>query len=82
MQLDRPEASRWARMSEETRPKYQARGGREGAREGTEDVSATSKSTYSKVSKARELKIPGGSSVRPLDSRFLTPTRSEIEKKK
>ena len=55
---------------------------RKRAREGTGDVSATSKSTYKKVSKANESKMPGGSSVRPINPRSLKPTRSKIEKKK
>ena len=62
-------------MNEETRPKYQARGGEEGAK----DVSATNKGTYKDVSKARESKIPSGSSGRSFKSRFLKATRDEID---
>ena len=58
MQLDRAEASRRARMSEETK-----------------SASATNKSTYKNVSKARESKMPDGSSVRSLLWRSLKPTR-------
>ena len=65
----------WAKVSEETRPKYQAQGGRQE----TKDVSATNKSTYNPVSKARESKIPGGSSVSPLKPRSLKATACQID---
>ena len=76
MQMNRPEASRWARVNEET-TKCQARGAKEGAK----NVSATDKSTYNSVSKARESKMPSGSSDRSLNLRNLKPARNEIEKK-
>ena len=61
-------------MNEETRPKYQAPVGRERAK----DISATNKSTYNCVSKARESKMPGGSSFRLLKVKSLKATRDEI----
>ena len=62
MQLDRAEASRRARVNQETK-----------------DVSATNESTYKNVSKARESKMPGSSSVRSLNERSLNATRDEID---
>ena len=49
-------------------------------RQKTKDVSSTSESTYRYGSKARELKVPDGSSVRPLPLRALKATRNEIDK--
>ena len=49
-------------------------------KEGTKDVSATNENTYNKVRKANESKMLGGSSVRPLLSRFLKATRDEIDR--
>ena len=67
----------WAKVNEETRPKYIKLD--EGGREGTTDVSATNQSTYKSLNKARESKMPGGSSVRSLKSRSLKATRDEID---
>ena len=67
----------WAKANEETRPKYIKLD--EGGREGTTDVSATNQSTYNTCSKARESKMPGGSSVRSLGPRSLKATRDEID---
>ena len=50
-----------------------------GGREGTKDVSVTNESTYNCVSKARESKMPGSSSVRSLKSISLKATRDEID---
>ena len=68
----------WAKANEETRPKISS-WTREGGREGTKDVSATNETTYNTVSKARESKMPGGSSVRSLLLRNLKATRDEID---
>ena len=62
-------------MSEETRSKYQG-----SRKERTKDVSTTNENTHNKVSKARESKMPGGSSARPLLSRLLKATRDEIDR--
>ena len=67
----------WAKANEETRSKYIKLD--EGGREGTTDVSATNQSTYKFLNKARESKMPGGSSVRSLKSRSLKATRDEID---
>ena len=64
----------WAKVNEETRPKYQAEQGREGPK----DVSTTNETTYKNVSKAKESKMPGGSSVSSLSGRSLKATESEI----
>ena len=48
-------------------------------REGAKVISVTNKSTYNSVSKARESKIPDGSSVRSLKSRSLKATRDGID---
>ena len=72
MQLDRAEVSRWTRASEETGPKYQARGSKK------QKMSAQStKNTYKKVSEARESKISGDSSVRSLLLRDLKECNEE-----
>ena len=47
--------------------------------EETKDISATSQSTYSAVSKVRGSKTPGDSSVRLLVPRPLKATRNEID---
>ena len=39
------------------------------------------KNTYNCVNKARESKMPGGSSIRLFDARSLKPARNKIEKK-
>ena len=48
-------------------------------REETKDDSATSQSTYNLVSKARESKMPAGSSVRSLKLRSLKAKRNAID---
>ena len=69
----------WAKVDVETRPKYQARGGREGGREQKMFVSAANESTYKDVSETRKSKMPGGSSVSSLGPRSLKVTGSEID---
>ena len=68
----------WDKVNEETRPKISS-SRREGWREGTKDISATNQSTYNTSSKARESKMPGGSSVRSLGPRSLKAIRDEID---
>ena len=51
----------------------------EAGREGTKDVSTTNQSTYNSFNKARESKMPGGSSVRSLNLKSLKATRNEID---
>ena len=48
-------------------------------REETKDVSIASESTYNIFSKARESKMPAGSSVRSLKLRSLKATRNAID---
>ena len=51
----------------------------EGGREGVKDVSTTNKkNTYNRFNKARESKMPGGSSVRSLPVKSLKPTRNKV----
>ena len=45
-------------------------------REKIKDIPANSESTYKNVNEARELKMPGSSSVRSFPLRFLKATRS------
>ena len=66
----------WAKK---TRSKYQARGEGEQGREQNMSPQPEKKSTYKKVSKARESKMPGSSSVRSLSSIPLKATRDEID---
>ena len=74
MQLDRAEAPRWAGVSEETRPKYQASRARE------QKVSPQpTKNTYNRFNKARESKMPGGSSVTSLNPIVLKATRNQVD---
>ena len=47
--------------------------------EQTKYVSATNETTYNCVSKARESKMPGSSSVRSLPERLLKAARDEID---
>ena len=64
----------------ERRSKAETSGSRrEGGREGTKDVSTNNESTYKDVSKVRESKMLGGSSIRTLKSRFLKGTRDEVD---
>ena len=48
-------------------------------RQETKDVSTTSERTYKNVTKARESKMPAGSSVRSLPASCLKETRNEID---
>ena len=48
-------------------------------RKKVKDVSATGESSYKNVSEVRELKMPDGSSVRPLELRPLEEARNEID---
>ena len=48
-------------------------------KERPKDVSAINKSTYIRVTEARESKMPGGSSFRSLLLRSLKATRDEID---
>ena len=74
MQLDRAEASCWARVNEETRPEYQTRGGRE------QKMSLQpTKGTYKSFSAAREFKMPGGSVDRSLEERSLKPITNQVD---
>ena len=47
--------------------------------EGAKDVSTANEITYNNTSKARESKMPGGSSVRSLSSSSLDAARNEID---
>ena len=65
-------APRWARVNEEE----EIPGPR---RKETKDVYATSESTYNRVSKVRESKMPGSSSIRSLLRRPLKAVKNEID---
>ena len=47
--------------------------------EGAKDVSTANENTYNTCSKARESKMPGGSSVRSLNPKPLKAIRDEID---